>query len=396
VNDVVDALKAVANRSLSVSLPTWLIDAAEVPPAAEMVACANGLLRLPTRELGDATPAFFSLNALDFAFDPDALEPKEWFAFLRSLWRDDLEAIQVLQEWFGYCLMPDTRLHKILLIVGPKRSGKGTIGRILADLLGRANVCGPTLASFQQNFGLAPLIGKQLAIIADARLSGKADHQVIVERLLTISGEDCLTIDRKNREHWTGRLATRLMILTNELPCVADAGGAFPSRFIVLTLSQSFSEKEDIGLTDRLRTELPGILNWAIAGWLSLQARGWFLQPASSAEAIQDLEDLSSPISAFLRERCEIRAGLTVNCALLFSYWTVWCEDLGRDHPGSASTFGRDLRTAIPGVKVIQPRTWDGGRERQYEGVGLAADIPTDARVRAEAVLEARSQRTRK
>jgi putative DNA primase/helicase len=52
--------------------------------------------------------------------------------------------------------------------------------------------------------------------------------------LLSITGEDTIIIDRKFREAWTGRLQARFPILSNELPCLADASGALASRFIVL------------------------------------------------------------------------------------------------------------------------------------------------------------------
>lgn len=84
----------------------------------------------------------------------------------------------------------------MLLLVGPRRSGKGTIGRILTGLIGAANVVGPTTSSLAGPFGLQPLIGKSLAIVSDARFAG--EHVgTVVERLLCISGEDRLTIDRK-------------------------------------------------------------------------------------------------------------------------------------------------------------------------------------------------------
>ena len=63
----------------------------------------------------------------------------------------------------------------MLMLVGPKRAGKGRIAAILSRLVGLANVAGPTLASFNSNFGLWPLIGKTLAVIDDARLSGRSD-----------------------------------------------------------------------------------------------------------------------------------------------------------------------------------------------------------------------------
>jgi putative DNA primase/helicase len=178
---------------------------------------------MPTRELYPATPDFWSYNALDFDFQPDAAEPEEWLSFLQQLWSDDqrnldIKSIDTLQELFGYCLTADTSQQKIFLFVGPKRSGKGTIGRVLTRLLGQANVASPTLQSLCGNFGLQPLIGKSAALIGDARIGQRHDQAAIAERLLSISGEDAITIDRKNLLAWTGRLGVRFVILTNELP----------------------------------------------------------------------------------------------------------------------------------------------------------------------------------
>ena len=64
-----------------------------------------------------------------------------------------------------------------------------------------------------------------LAIISDARLGGGNVHQV-VERLLSVSGEDMLTIDWKYLEPWTSTLRTRFLVISNELPRFGDASGA--------------------------------------------------------------------------------------------------------------------------------------------------------------------------
>src|SRR5690606_1597640 len=149
-----------------------------------------------------------------------------------------------------------TDLHKIMLIVGQTRSGKGTIGRVLTALVGKRNMAGPTLASFGSNFGLAPLLGKPLAIVSDARLRKGSNTHLVVERLLTISGEDTIDVDRKYRDPWTGRLPTRLLILSNELPDFKDASGAIAHRFIVLTTGQSFLGRENPRLTRELLEEL--------------------------------------------------------------------------------------------------------------------------------------------
>jgi putative DNA primase/helicase len=223
------------------------------------------------------------------------------------------------------------------------------------------------------NFGLQPLLNKTLAIISDARLSGRTDAAVVVERLLSISGEDAQTIDRKHKSQVTAKLPTRFMVITNELPRLNDPSGALVGRLILLRLTQSFYGREDTKLTERLLTELPGILLWAIEGWKRLRQRGHFLQPESGTKLVQQMEDLSSPISVFLRECCQIGTGFIVSCEILFLRWQQWCASKGIKDAGSEQTFGRDLHAAIPGLDVRQQRV-GSGRIRVYVGIKLAPD----------------------
>jgi putative DNA primase/helicase len=369
VNDFLDAARAAAHLGAGTSLPGWLPGGLG-PHADELVPMQNGLLHLRRGKLLPHTPTFFSAHVLPFAYDPAASEPREWLKFLESVWPDDQEAIDCLQELIGYLISGDRRQQKAFLLVGPARSGKGTIARVIRAMIGAENVAGPTLSDLAHNFGLAPLIGKSVAIISDARLSGRSDAAVIAERLLSISGEDAITIDRKHREHWNGTLPTRFVVLTNELPKIADASGALASRFIVLTMARSFLGKEDHSLTDRLLGELPAIFNWAVAGWGRLSERGRFAMPASSAAAVEDIEALSSPILAFLKDSCTVQPGAQVECSELYERWCCWCEAQGRREPGTTQSFGRDLRAAVPGLKITHPRTGTS-RARFYEGVGL-------------------------
>ncbi len=373
VGEVVAATRAVAYLSAG-EIPRWLRDGE--PKATEIVACQNGLLHLPSRRLLPHTPAFLGRNVLPYAYDPQAPAPARWGRFLAEVFKDDDGARDALQEVMGYLLTQDTRQQKLFLFVGPKRSGKGTVGRVLRELLGAENVTGPTLNSLQGPFGLQPLIGKQAAIIADARLGGRAEQQVIVERLLSLSGEDLATVDRKNREAWTGRLGARVLILSNELPRLADASGALAGRFMIVPFEQSFFGREDPGLTDALLGELPGILNWALEGEARLRARGHFVQPASATELQAELEDLGSPVSAFLRDACEVGPGFEVDRDALFSAWRLWGTRQGREHAGTQATFGRDLRAAVAGLKDIRHKAKDGTRTRTYQGLRLQPAAP--------------------
>lgn len=368
ITDVMDALRALV--VLDGQPPMWT-DGSIEPPAREIVAMRNGLLHIPTRTLHQHTPRFFTHHALPFDFDAQAPPPGQWLEFLAHLWPDDATAVAGLQEVIGYVLGGDTRQQKMFLLVGPRRGGKGTIGRVVTGLLGAHNVAAPTMASLATNFGLQPLIGRPLALISDARLSGRVDTKVVVERLLSISGEDSLTIDRKYREPWTGRLPTRFVILTNELPRLSDSSGALASRFIVFVLTKSFLGQEDPALTDRLLAEAPGIFNWALEGLDRLTARGHFEPPASGREAVQQLEDLASPISAFVRDCCNLGPDQQVKVDDLWLAWRGWCVADNRG-PGTKAVFGRDLRAAVPTLHKARPRD-DGDRTMVYKGIGLNA-----------------------
>ena len=226
IGDLLDALAAVVHLPESVSMPTWLDGTAY---DGLIVSVANGLLDVGRRELLAHNPRFFNATSVPFNFDPDVPDPERWERFLADLWGADRQSLDALGEWFGYVISGRLDLHKIMLIVGPTRAGKGVIARTLGKLVGRENVAGPTLSSLSGDFGLAPLLGKTLAVVSDARLNGRGAH-VVVERLLSISGEDTLTVNRKYRDQWTGKLPARLMLCSNELPHLGDAshggGGA--------------------------------------------------------------------------------------------------------------------------------------------------------------------------
>jgi putative DNA primase/helicase len=380
IADRANALTSLTVLPGKVEAPTWI--GGDGPFAAdEVLACRNQLVHLPSLVEGRPyshphTPRFFSPNVLTYDFNRFAPRPCQWLEFVNMLWpkEEEKDCISTLAEWFGYSLLPDTRQQKILLLVGPKRSGKGTIARVLRALVGIENTAGPTLASPGSNFGLQPLLGKLLAIVSDARLSGRTDAAVVAERLLSISGEDPQTVDRKHLTALTLKLPTRIVILTNELPRLSDASGALAGRMILLRLRESWYGREDVHLTDKLLAELPAILLWAIDGWKRLRERGHFVQPKSGKTLLSDLEDLSSPISAFIRECCETGPGYEVPVQDLFQRWQTWCEGVGKKEAGTKGLFGRDLRAALPHLDMRQPRAGDT-RTRVYVGIRVKNDF---------------------
>ena len=375
VREAVEAAKSVVSQ-VKGDMPRWIGSNQPFADPNATVTFRNGILDVEQfvatgkAKLIPPSPYWFTAAACPFDFDELANEPAEWLRFLDTL-KLKPDEVLLLREFMGYCLTADTSQQKALMLVGPRRSGKGTILRILGQLVGLANVASPTLGSLGTNFGLSPLLGKLIAIISDARLSGRTDQAVVTERLLSITGEDVQTVDVKHRDPVTVTLRTRFVIATNELPRLADSSGALSGRLLILPFTQSFYGSEDTDLGERLNAELPGILLWALEGLRTLRRRGHFIQPQRGGELQQQMDDLASPVGAFVRDRCSIGQGLEVACGELWRSWCDWCDEQGRKS-GNQATFGRDLRAAVPGVGMTNRRT-DFGRCRFYEGITTEA-----------------------
>lgn len=376
VTQIIDALRAECFFEHHPANGTIWIDGRQIPNSRYVISFPNGIfsiedwLKDEKIALIPPTPSLLNTSCLDFNFDPNATEPKEWLKFLESLWSEDIESQNAIQEWMGYLLTQDTKHQKILLIVGPPRAGKGTIARILETLLGASNVAGPTLGSLNTEFGLQPLLNKTLIIISDIRLESMKSCSTTVERLLSISGEDLLTINRKHQIPVTVRLPAKIIMMSNELPDLTDSSGALANRYLVLNLKTSWLHREDTGLLERLKMELSGILLWALKGLKRLNENGHFIQPKASLETIEELKELSSPIMVFVDEVCNFEPKACTSIKSLFIAWNQWCTSNGYKK-GTTQSFGKSFKAAFPEIKKRRLSFEEGKREWCYIGITL-------------------------
>lgn len=346
VSSIIDSVKARAHvRRDRFEAPCWLEDRSV--PADEVVACANGLIHLSKGELLEPTPAFFTRNALEFSYDPNATEMPVFDGFLESIWGRAPELIELLQEVFGYLIVPDTSFQKIFLLVGPSRSGKGTIHHVLTALVGQSNVGAPSMAGLGSDAALEDLIGKQIAFLSDFRIDAKTNLAAASENLLRISGGDVVSFNRKYKRAWTGTLRARFFGMTNEIPSLDDSSGALVNRFVPMPMYESFLGREDTTLTRRMMQELPAILNWSIKGRRRLLTRGHFELPEQSLELQRRMIKAASPICTFIDECCDLDPAADVIKSELFDAWKRFCEAEGR-RPGNLSWFARKLFAAFP------------------------------------------------
>jgi putative DNA primase/helicase len=375
IGNLTGALGAVCELKDDIEQPCWL----DGRGCGTVIAVANGLLemetrrlhpQLGTRRLHPHTPLFFNNTAVSYDYNPNAPKPVHWPVFLGKIFKQR-EATDCIHEWYGYVISGLLYLHKIFMIIGPPRSGKGIIGRILKALLGSDNVCSHDFQTMSNDFGKAPLIGKSLGLFSDER-DPKQVASVVVT-LLTISGEDGVTVNRKNKSHWQGKLGARLMLLANLPPLFSDASTAVISRIVHLETNESWLGREDFDLENKLMTELSGILNEALDGLhrLIVTNKNRFTHVPGNEETIQEMEDLAAPIKPFVRDYCDLGAEYEVERNQLYHSYRTWCPLNGIKQPDIKAVFGRNLKAAFPSIKNKRP--WGDGdaRPRYYSGIRL-------------------------
>lgn len=375
VGETLAALKAVTHLDPGISAPCWL-DGRNGPPPGQLIAFPNGMLDVRDDKLHPPDPLFFTTAALGFNYVSEAPDPKNWKQFLREIYHDDEQEIAAVQETFGYLLTADVSHEKAFLFLGPKRSGKGTMLRMMQHLLAPTSVAGPSLKSLATNFGLAPLIGKQLAIIDDLRIGSPKDTDVLVENLLKITGRGFFTIDRKFKSAWSGSLPVKLVLVSNTMPKLGDDSAALANRFIISNTKVSFYDREDPLLFEhRLLPELPGVFHWSLAGLRRLRGRGRFEETETSIQAKDRLAHLGSPVMGFVAERCVLHPDRSVPKDVIYAHWVTYAADNGLFKLNKEHFF--EALYAATGDKVHGgKKRADGGRVPTCFGIDMIRPDP--------------------
>jgi len=373
VSAALDAIKSITHlpNHPNTKPPIWLTEHRHnKPPASKLISLHNGLFHLEDNVLIPHSLGFFTQNSLNFGYDDSASCPT-WITFLNSVWEDDHESIETLQEMFGYILSGDTRQQKFFNIIGPRRSGKGTINKVLVSLLGQHNTVAPELGELCDSFGLQPWLGKLLASFTDAR-APERNRNAVVSQLLRIVGGDTITVNRKNKESWNGYLPTRIVIYSNEVLQLTENSNALTGRMIVLKMTKSFYNKEDTELARKLENELSGIFNWAMEGLRRRLTRGgYFTQPKSGASYLDLMTELGNPIGLFVEDALEFDPTASVSKDDVFACYSRWAIKK-KLPPGTEFSFKRRFLAATQEHRIeVGLLRQDGKRDHVYMGIKL-------------------------
>jgi phage/plasmid-associated DNA primase len=347
-----------------------------------LLVAKDACLDLRTFEVVDHSPEHFATRkvaaTLSGSRNRETLEE-----FLKGTFADRPEAtdiISTLQEWFGAAIMPLNMKHrgqkKGLFAHGPSRSGKTQISELVRFLLGHTMVCGAPMRGLEDRFSTEPLIGKYGWIADDAVGEGEyldADIYKVV-----VTGEQTST-KTKGGKNWEGRFGIPVLLTANNLPRVKDQSDAVYNRSLILPMTNVRPENapEPAGfesIADKIgKTELTGLLWWAIEGWQRLAARGTFDPPLIMLEANKALKDENNPVDAWRRECMELCPDGKVLRADLLASMNGWSsQEYGVDaKPWSGRGFFPRLVKMIPGYSKEHSETADVDGNRLLIGVKL-------------------------
>ena len=282
--------------------------------------------------------------------------------------RGDTETIAFMQEWFGYCLVIDTSRQKFLMLEGPGANGKSVLLAILEGLVGRENCSSVSLEEFGERFALSATIGKLVNIVSEV-----GDVNRLPEgRLKAFVVGDPLTLDRKYRDALNVKPTARLVFATNKLPKFADKTNGIWRRVIIVPATVVIPpDRQDTGLTEKLRAELPGIFNWAVEGLVRLRRQDRFTEPSIVIKAVQSHRQSCDPIGDFLRSYLREDPTGQVTSEKLYGLYAAWCEEHDL-RPDSESALGKAVKQVFPTVE----RKKRGPRRQRYWGYVGVSRVP--------------------
>lgn len=331
----------------------------------------NGVLDLETLELRShaSIPGF--TRALPVALDPEAIYPR-FERFLEEILPNEGHR-KVVQMLFGYCLEAGNWLQRAFMFAGSGNNGKSTLAGVLEDLLGPEGVSTLTLQQIAgDRFTVAELYGKLANVCAD--IPNAPLRYSTAFKMLT--GRDVITAQRKYQHPFQFLSEAVLVFSANELPPVDDRTVAFWRRWILLPFTVDFKGREDRRLSERLRTELPGILNWAMEGLRMLRERGDFPEDLGADSLKEEWMRRSDSIYWFMQECVEVDPKKYVIKADLYQAYREFCE--ARDLSAKPQeTFHGKLQDYVhqaraqrvaPSIRKSRPWAWYGVTLREGEG----------------------------
>ena len=289
------------------------------------------------------SPQRFIQYYLQFNYNPTATAP---------LWQKHLDRslpIPEKQLYLTECLaLPFYRgkIEKAPIFHGERDTGKSTTVNAYTALLGTENITSESLAALTQSnyhgdYARARLDGKLVNIASD--ISAKISDEGIAKTLIS---REPVSARHPNQRGFDMRNYARLIFAMNNLPPQFFTDSALTKRVAIITFDRQIKAEDiDTGFAEKIITdELPGILNWIIAGLERLLKTGRLDAPPCCINDLERLRTELDPLSTWLAEM-GYYSGTSAFIAIKDAYWKFceYCKENGNIAP-SKKTFTKRLR----------------------------------------------------
>jgi P4 family phage/plasmid primase-like protien len=236
-------------------------------------------------------------------YDPNATCPA-WENFVR--WAlPDPSRLSLLQEAFGYTLIPGQPYQSFFMFTGTGSNGKSVVLSVL-QALHKDSFETVALANLGSRFSLGTIGRKRLAIDTEAE---NVTHQVLGEGnsataiLKAWTGGDPVKIEAKKVQGWSETINAKYIMACNRRPRFADPTKGVWRRLKLLKFESHIEERQaDRNLPTKLLGELPGIVNWAILGLVRLVRQNGFTQSDVLSTDLAEYQTDSDSVAQFIVE----------------------------------------------------------------------------------------------
>lgn len=295
----------------------------------------NGIYDIRKNELLPHDDSHYSTIRLPYDYDPGAPCPR-WLRFLDEIFPGDNKSQQLLAEWFGYCLVPDTKFQKVLFCVGDGANGKTIALTMLQHLVGEENCSHIPLSDIGKEFHTIGLKDKLVNLCGEVEAGEISDSA----GFKAVSSGDTIEDSFKHRDMVRFRAFARLCFATNNFPQFRDSSFGLYRRMLLLQFQQRFiGDRADLELESKLVAELPGIFQWALCGYRNLMQQNEFTAPKYMENIITTLQESGSLVAQFIDERCTIEESGSEYKSEIRREFTDWCHDQGINRVPSTQRF---------------------------------------------------------
>lgn len=349
-------IKALLETAATMRPLTTTISAYDSDPM--LAGVANGTLDLRTGALRPARRDDYITRALGAAHDPAATCPR-WLQFMQEVFAGDAELIAFIQRAIGYSLTGDIREEVMFLLLGEGANGKSKFLEILRTLLGDY----AEVSSFEtfnaerkaeQTNDLAGLVGRRLVVAIET----DEDRRLAEARVKSVTGGDQISCRFLYGEYFSYLPQFKIWLAMNHKPIIRGRDRGIWRRIRLIPFSQSFEANPDKELIVKLRAELPGILNWALAGLAAWRAQG-LGYPAPVRDATEGYRREMDAVGQWLDEEAINETGEHLVASDAYNAYREWSQKRGERFPMTQTAWGRsmneryrDTRKVVAGRKV--------------------------------------------